>query len=270
MPRQIDTIPTPAHVKPMKIIVLSASRSGTHGIYLALKQLGLKPYHMHEAVATGPSALKIMIDGMNAELLHRGKPYSREEFDRWLADYDALVEMPFFMLRSILKAYPDAKFLLTERDPEKWADSYLKTFGTATVRINRFPISAFKYFDGFAFYIVRMANQLLSYHTNGFGVSGNGEGRQALIEYYKDYIADVKRLAPPEQLKVCKLEDGFGWNELCPYLGMPIPDTPWPSPNAPDEFVSAVKPKILMTIAKGLMGVSTIMGVVAVGVWYAI
>ncbi|KAI2625167.1 P-loop containing nucleoside triphosphate hydrolase protein [Xylaria nigripes] len=268
MPREIDSLPTSAHVRPKKLIVLSASRSGTHGIYLALKELGYKPYHMAEVMATGAPALKILTDGACAEMVHDGKPYGREEFDKWFADYDALVEIPFFMPRSIVKAYPDAKFFLTERDPEKWATSYLNTLGMATRRFNQFPLSVCKYFDTFSFYMGQMSTRVTDYHTNNFGVSGSDESRQALAQYYKEYIAEIKRLVPPEQLKVCRLEDGFGWNELCPYLGMPIPNTPWPALNTPEEFESVVKPKVLAAIGKGMVGVTTIMGAAAVGIWY--
>ncbi|KAI0413519.1 P-loop containing nucleoside triphosphate hydrolase protein [Xylaria grammica] len=266
MPREIDTLATPAHVKPKKLIVLSAPRTGTHGLYLAFKQLGYKPYHMAEVLATGAPAIKIMTDAMKAEWFHEGAPYGREELDKWFADYDVIIEMPFFMLRSVLKAYPDAKFLLTERDPNKWAKSYLNTIGLAATRFRQFPMSIFKHFDSFTFNMDIFGGQMLGYCTNGFGVSD--QGRQALVENYTAYIADVKRLVPPEQLKVIKLEDGLGWNELCPYMDIPIPDTPWPSLNTPEEFHSIVAPKVQKAVSKGMAGVTTIIGVAAIGVWY--
>ncbi|KAI1823871.1 P-loop containing nucleoside triphosphate hydrolase protein [Xylaria intraflava] len=267
MPREIDTIPTPVFVKPMKLIVLSASRTGTYGIYQALQQIGFKPYHLAEVTEIGASAFRIMIDGAKAELLHDGKRYGREEFDKTFAGYDVVIEIPFFMLRSIVKAYPDAKFLLTERDPEKWAKSYLNTLAMASNAFNQLPMSVFKYFDGFAFYMNRLGNVMTNYYTNNLGTSD--EARQALIENYKDYIADVKHLVPPEQLKVCKLEDGFGWNELCPYLGVPIPDLPWPSQHNTEQFKVVIEPRMRKAIFKGMLGVATIVGVAAVGAWYA-
>ncbi|KAJ8127526.1 hypothetical protein O1611_g6110 [Lasiodiplodia mahajangana] len=266
MPREIDTVPTPKNVKPKKLIVLSAPRTGTHGIYKALLQLGYSPYHMAETLNIGPRAIRIMADGMKAEQFHEGMPYGREEFDKWFADYDVIIEMPFFMLRSTLKAYPDAKFLLTERDPEKWAKSFMNTAGAAITDFNRFPMSVFRRFDNFSSHMHMFGTILLNHSTNGFGVSE--QGRQALIENYKAYIAEVKRLVPPKQLKVFRLEDGFGWNELCPCLGVPVPDTPWPSLNTPEEFHSIVKPKIKTAVAKGMTGVTTIIAVAAIGIWY--
>ncbi|KAI8945692.1 P-loop containing nucleoside triphosphate hydrolase protein [Xylaria longipes] len=266
MKREIDTVPSPAHVKPKKLVVLSAPRTGTHGLYLALKQLGFTPYHMAEVLAAGSPALRIMTDGMNAEWFHEGTPYGRAEFDKWFADYDIIIEMPFFMLRSTLKSYPDAKFLLTERDPEKWAKSYMNTIGVASTRLNQMPMSVFKKFDGFASNMDEFGGRMMNYCTNGFGVSE--EGCEALVENFKSYIADVKRLVPPEQLMVIKLEDGLGWNELCPYLGVPIPDTPWPSLNTPEEFHAIIGPKMQKAVSKGIAGVTTIIAVAAVAMWY--
>ncbi|KAI1747310.1 P-loop containing nucleoside triphosphate hydrolase protein [Xylaria castorea] len=266
MKREIDTVPTPTHVKPKKLVVLSAPRSGTHGLYLALKQLGFAPYHMAEVVGAGGPALKILTDGMNAEWRHEGTPYGRAEFDKWFANYDVIIEMPFFMLRSILTTYPDAKFLLTERDPEKWAKSFLNTVGSAATSLRSFPMSVFKNFDSFTFYMDLFGGQMVDYCTNGFGASE--EGRKALVENYKLYIAEVKRLVPPEQLKIIKLEDGFGWNELCPYLGVPVPDTPWPSLNKPEEFHGIVGPMIKKAASKGMAGIATIIVVAAVAMWY--
>ncbi|KAI0185688.1 P-loop containing nucleoside triphosphate hydrolase protein [Xylaria flabelliformis] len=266
MRREIDTVPTPAHVKPKKLVVLSAPRSGTRGLYLALKQLGFAPYHMAEVIGAGTPALKILLEGTNAEWLHEGTPYGRAEFDKWFANYDVIVEMPFFMLRSTLKTYPDAKFLLTERDPEKWAKSFMNTIGWAALRLRRLPMSILKNFDSFAFYMDLFGGQMVDYYTNGFGASD--EGRKALVENYKLYIAEVKRLVPPEQLKVVKLEDGFGWNELCPYLGVPIPDTPWPALNKTEEFQGVVGSKMKKAISKGMAGVASVVVFAAVAMWY--
>ncbi|KAI1081816.1 P-loop containing nucleoside triphosphate hydrolase protein [Whalleya microplaca] len=267
MPRYIDTLPTPAHVEPKKLIVLSAPRSGTHGLYLALKQIGFKPYHMVEVLNAGVNSVQIMNDGLEAELYHKSRPYGRPEFDKWFADYDIIIEMPFFMIRSVLKAYPDAKFLLTERDPDKWVKSFCNTIGRTSVAMNSFPTSLFKQLDGFASGMAHFGKRTLDYFSNGYGMSE--EGRRHLAENYRDYIATVKQLVPPEQLKVCKLEDGFGWKEVCPYLGVPVPNIPWPSLNTPEEFEQIAGPKMKKSVTRGMIGLTSIVvPVLAVAGWY--
>ncbi|KAI5921445.1 P-loop containing nucleoside triphosphate hydrolase protein [Camillea tinctor] len=223
---------------------------------------------MAEVMAAGPKAIQIMMEGFDAEFLHNGKPYTRADFDKWFANYDIIIEMPFFMIHSVVKAYPDAKFLLTERDPEKWATSYINTVGKIQTLFSSFPFSLLSLFDDYACRMKEFGMRMTRYCTNGYGITP--EGRASLVENYKDYIAEVKRIVPPEQLKVCKLEDGFGWEQICPYIGVPVPDMPWPSLNTPDEFHSLVKPRIQAATRKGLIGMSSIVvPLVAAGIWFA-
>ncbi|KAI1103951.1 P-loop containing nucleoside triphosphate hydrolase protein [Jackrogersella minutella] len=270
MPRQIDTIPQPNHIKPKKLIVLSASRTGTFALYRALKQLGFKPLHMVEVLESGLTEFNILNDAIKAEMFHDGKPYGRAEFDKWWADYDVIIEVPFYMLHSTVKAYPDAKFLLTERDPEKWAKSFAHTVGWVVKRFSTFPLSIFKHFDSMAYNIAFLVETSLSYYSNGYGLSPIGQ--KCITENYIEYIAEVKRIVPPEQLKVCKLEDGFGWSEICPYLGVPIPDIEWPSRHTPEEFQATTDLSLghmQYAVTKRLVGtVSVVLPIVAVGLWY--
>lgn len=112
-----------------------------------------------------------------------------------------------------------------------------------------------------------MGRVLVGYYTNGYGLTP--EGHKYLTENYTNYIAEVKRLVPPEQLKVCKLEDGFGWDEICPYLGVPVPDEEWPSLNTPEEFGEVAAPKLKTAFMKGMLGTTSIIApIVAVGLWY--
>lgn len=46
----------------------------------------------------------------------------------------------------------------------------------------------------------------------------------------------VKKLVPKDKLGHFSLEDGFGWEQICPHLGKPIPDQKYPRGNAPKEF----------------------------------
>jgi len=52
-------------------------------------------------------------------------------------------------------------------------------------------------------------------------------------------------------------------------VGVPIPDTPWPSLNTPEEFHSFVKPQKKRAMQRGVAGLTTVVAVAAVGLWYA-
>jgi hypothetical protein len=92
--------------------------------------------------------------------------------------------MPFFMLRSTLKAYPDAKFLLTERNPNKWARSFMSTIGVLYKGFHTFPMSIYKHLDPFTSGMSYMGALTLNYYTNNLGATPEGE--KALAENYKE------------------------------------------------------------------------------------
>ncbi|KAI0478865.1 P-loop containing nucleoside triphosphate hydrolase protein [Xylariaceae sp. FL0804] len=267
MARFLDTLPTPGHVKPKKLVVLSAPRTGTLGLWMALNQLGLRSYHMMEVLDDGADSARILCEGMNAELFHDGRPYGRAEFDKWFADYDVINEMPFWMMHSIVKAYPDAKFLLVERDPEKWARSFMNTILAADKKYSTFPYQILRYFDNFAFRFSEFLSKNVAYFTNGLG--STEQGQQRLVENYKDYIAEVKRIVPPEQLHTYSLETGFGWKEICETLEVAEPDTQWPTRNEPESFHELLSPFMHKGIMRGVTGVtSIILPALLAGVWY--
>lgn len=57
-----------------------------------------------------------------------------------------------------------------------------------------------------------------------------------LIDDLQCSIRTAKERLPKERLLVIRLEDGLGWEQICPFLDMPIPDEPYPPPNVPEVF----------------------------------
>ena len=103
----------------MHVIGAGVGRTGTYSLKLAINRLGLGPCHHMEAV------LQDMAH--HVPLWNRaidGQPDWMEVY----RGYSSAVDWPtacFF--RELWQAYPDAKFVLTIRDPEKWADSFAAT-----------------------------------------------------------------------------------------------------------------------------------------------
>lgn len=50
----------------------------------------------------------------------------------------------------------------------------------------------------------------------------------------------AKRVLPADRLCYFRLEDGLGWEQLCPFLDLPIPDEPFPSAFVQEDFKRAV------------------------------
>ena len=75
----------------------------------------------------------------------------------------------------------------------------------------------------------------------------------------------VKKTIPADRLKVIKLEEGLGWEQVCEYLGHDIPDVEYPPHNVPNEVMDILsgilqpglrKAKIILAAA-GFVALST-------------
>ena len=53
---------------------------------------------------------------------------------------------------------------------------------------------------------------------------------------YTDWIEDVKRTVPPDQLLVFNVKEG--WEPLCNFVGVLVPDTPFPRLNDTAQFTA--------------------------------
>src|ERR1041385_5913842 len=107
----------------VKLIGAGVGRTGTFSLKIAINRLGLGPCHHMEAVITNmPAQVPLWTAALDGDA-------------DWRAAYDGFgsaVDWPtagFF--RELAHAYPDAKFVLTHRDPETWADSFGQTIYTA-------------------------------------------------------------------------------------------------------------------------------------------
>ena len=58
--------------------------------------------------------------------------------------------------------------------------------------------------------------------------------RDNSISVYEEHNADVILRTSAERLLV--YEVGAGWGPLCEFLGVPVPDAPFPSSNSTEEF----------------------------------
>ena len=63
---------------------------------------------------------------------------------------------------------------------------------------------------------------------------GQFEDKAAAIGVYEQHVAEVQATVPAEQLLVYRIQDG--WEPLCAFLGVAVPDRPFPRSNAKDEF----------------------------------
>lgn len=197
----------------LKIIGAGLGRTGTMSMKLALEQLGFGPcYHMTELLGDMqrlPAWLRVA----------DGEP----DWDAIFAGFAATVDFPACShWRELAAHYPDAKVLLTVRDPDSWFDSVNQTIFSAPMRARVIGSPLEKLFD----------------HSVWHEFGDRIEDRDFMTAAFQRHVADVERAIPAERLLVYEI--GQGWGPLCAFLGVPVPDEPFPHTNSRDEMLQMI------------------------------
>src|SRR5690348_10244023 len=103
----------------MRVIGVGFGRTGTASLKVALERLGVAPcYHMYDVIEE-PARARAWLAAAEG-----GKP----DWDEIFAGYAATVDWPGAAFwRELLATYPQAKVILTVRDPQRWYDSTRQT-----------------------------------------------------------------------------------------------------------------------------------------------
>ena len=211
----------------VEVINAGYGRTGTHSFRRAMEILGFgKCYHMEEVFNNGEGNDWIRIsEERNPELI-------RNLFDK--SGYRSTCDMPASIYwQEQLKVYPNAKVVITMRDPESWYKSWMSTIAyvqpdaeECTIGVKVAYGLGLPPFSGMS---VMMRNVITRdcFH--------NDWSKQGLMKSYTDHIDDVKKFCHPDKLLLFNAADG--WAPLCSFLGVPIPDEPYPHLSDTKEFL---------------------------------
>ncbi|MCF6521564.1 sulfotransferase family protein [Streptomyces sp. JJ36] len=203
----------------LELIGAGFGRTGTLSMKAALERLGHGPaYHMAEILAE-PRRLRDW-----SRVLGGAEPDWYRIFD----GYRSTVDWPGAAYwRELCAAFPQAKVLLTVRDPERWYDSTRRTIH----RFSRDP-AGFPGEEGAAF---RAAVRTMVWEGT-FG--GRFEDKAHAIRVFEEHNAAVQREIPADRLLVYRAGDG--WEPLCAFLGTDVPDEDFPHLNDAASMQEAV------------------------------
>jgi hypothetical protein len=235
---------------PLKVIGAGFGRTGTLSLKVALEQLGFaRCYHMTE-VFTKPHHVKLW------DASAQGKPV---DWEALFQGYQATVDWPgcnFY--QEYLRLYPEAKVVLTVRDPQRWYDSVRQTIYPVKPP---FPAWMLPCFPGLRRFLLMVKRLIWE------GVfQGRFDDRAHAIEVFNRHNEEVKRVVPKDQLLVFEVSQG--WGPLCSFLGVPTPEgKPFPHLNDTAEFQARIRKgkRIFLTVA-----FTTVATVVLVVGWLAI
>ncbi|KAK7943024.1 uncharacterized protein PG986_012137 [Apiospora aurea] len=165
----LDKLPEPSPLRPMRVVGLGASRTGTLGVFLALKILGYRPFHISELLPHGVRQMQALEEAMVAS--STDSPFTRAELDKLFGDYDTYVDDP------------SVKFILTQRSPESFAKSLTGSLGCYYEKLHEWPLTAARVCDGFVWELERMFRLLTFRWSHGLHPSDPGF-RRALEQSY--------------------------------------------------------------------------------------
>jgi hypothetical protein len=196
---------------PLEVVGAGFGRTGTLSLKNALEKIGFGPcYHMME-VFPRFDHVKMWHDAAF------GRPVDWEVLFR---DFKATVDWPSTRWwREIAAHFPKAKVLLSLRDPEAWYKSMYDTIYQPMTWPMRDDMPEQMRLQG---EMVRKAI-LAETFDNRF------EDKAYAIEVFNRHNEEVKRTVDPSRLLV--FEARMGWEPLCRFLGVPIPDEPYPRLN---------------------------------------
>jgi hypothetical protein len=204
----------------IKVIGAGYGRNGTLSLKHALERLGFsKCYHMLELNQEKDEDLAWLA-------LSRGEPV---DFDKLFEGYQASVDWPSCNFwREQMAWYPEAKVILSERDPDRWYESIMNTIYPASL----------KFRDSDDPMMRRRSEMVFAVVWDGlFG--GRMDDKAHVIDVYLKHNQQVKDEVPPEKLLV--FESSQGWAPLCGFLGVPVPDEPYPRVNTTEDFKAMVQ-----------------------------
>lgn len=222
--RSLYTLPVPNSIRdrPMKVLCLGLSRTGTDSLRTALIILGYQGvYHGYE-VAMHADHSRMWVPALEAKW--KGQAVTSEQFDTVLGHFEALTDNPTNCFApELLAAYPDAKVIVNRRrDMYSWHASMQKTI--FDLFDNRF-LRACSWFDARLFWIWQCHDLSLKRRTKG---DFDQYGREFATDHYAELEKVLDKTGRP-----CLdwyVEDG--WEPLCRFLGKDVPNVPFPRGNA--------------------------------------
>jgi len=204
----------------LEVIGAGFGRTGTLSIKMALEQLGFGPcHHMHELLEA-PAQLP------HWQALAEGKSV---DWNAVFEGYRSSIDWPSaHYWRELAAFYPQAKVILSVRPPEKWLASFSATIKPVLEMRSEIPVPHLSA-------TMQMANEIIANQTFG----GKLDDEASVLAAYQKRIDDVTSALPADRALVFDVAEG--WEPLCNFLGVSVPDNDFPRSNSQAEFWENVK-----------------------------
>ena len=204
----------------MRLIGAGLPRTGTLSQKVALEVLGLGPcYHM----------VNVLGDLDKTDVWRRALE-GDQPWDEVFDGFQATVDWPgSYYYKELTEFYPDATVLLSVRDADAWERSMRDTiWGTLYGDLLIRDLSSARYrvdpkWRGYIELMIEM------WERSGLISDRAAMSSDSMRAAMDRFNAEVQATVPPERLLVWSVGDG--WEPLCNFLDVPVPDSPFPHLN---------------------------------------
>ncbi|KAI1633480.1 hypothetical protein F4809DRAFT_585343 [Biscogniauxia mediterranea] len=269
------------HSRKVQVISAGYSRTGTLSMSLALAKL------LDGPVLHGGTQILMREDdycrtwseafaARNAGDAER----TRQRVARATAGFAATADLPpADFMPEMMALYPDARVVLVRRDPDRWWASIAALIARTApwwLAPLMAPIPGWRFLPEFAREFSASALRLAT-TTTGEGKNEKEKEKENKSVGPAELVARggpnilrahnerVRSLVPPAQLLEMELSEG--WEPLCRFLGVPVPDEPFPRVNdaeAADQYAT----RVLLQAALVWVGILTSAGAAgSLGLW---
>ena len=199
----------------LDIIGAGFGRTGTLSLKNALEQLGFQQcYHMME-VMNHPDHNTVWRTAGRGEAV---------DWNLLFTGYRASVDWPSCNFwREQMEAFPQAKVILSLRDPDSWYSSIMNTIWKISEMIRQADAPGTQ----------ERTNMVFELIWDGL-FQRRMEDKAHVIDVFEKHNQTVIDTVPRDKLLVYR--PGDGWGPLCAFLDRPIPATPYPKLNSTEDF----------------------------------
>lgn len=203
----------------LEVIGPGFGRTGTASLKRALEILGFGPCHHMEECFAHPETVP------HWQAVAAGKTV---DWDSLFAGYRSQVDWPgAHVWRSLVQAYPEAKVVMSVRPEESWWKSFSATIGTL---LGHFRAGQLPPLPPHILGMMGATAEMVEAQTFG----GPASDRETVLRAYRRQLEEVTSAVPADRLLVFDVAEG--WGPLCAFLGVPVPDAPFPHVNTTADF----------------------------------
>jgi Sulfotransferase domain len=214
----------------IRVVGTGLGRTGTTSLKAALERLGFGPCLHAEDIFRRPTLIRPLLGAIES---------GSADWDEVLAGYQSFVGGPTSTRwREIAEYYPEAKVIHTVRDPDRWLGSMRTTLFKRRERFHSLPgraaIALSSVLGTDLAPMVRLIQMTLESQALPSPADRTPE---RAVEVFKAHTDEVAATIPADRLLIFDVR--AGWEPLCAFLGVPVPEEPFPRRNDSQEYVKS-------------------------------